>query len=121
MAEQQVDMGKWQGESNVNEQQQRVCNACKSQLRGADRLCRHPCAGLFEWSMKYQDGKHGSGAAAQPLDPEKKAWWVVVVGNKAACVFVWYCGGAFAQCCHTQYGAAPLYTLRMAASDTTRR
>jgi hypothetical protein len=30
-------------------------------------------AGLFEWSMKYQDGTR-EGGAPQPLDPEKKAW-----------------------------------------------
>lgn len=31
--------------------------------------------GLFEWSMKYQDGaRAGGGSAPQPLDPEKKAW-----------------------------------------------
>lgn len=29
--------------------------------------------GLFEWSMKYQDGTR-EGGAPQPLDPEKKAW-----------------------------------------------
>lgn len=33
-------------------------------------------AGIFDWSMKYQDGARPNDYGAVEMTPEKKEWWV---------------------------------------------
>ena len=35
-------------------------------------------AGLFDWSMKYQDGTQPSAPGGKPVSPEDAAWWVLM-------------------------------------------
>lgn len=59
--------------SHTPTQQQGACMHGSVSQRAAEQTGWFLCAGLFEWSMKYQDGTR-EGGAPQPLDPEKKAW-----------------------------------------------
>lgn len=46
------------------------------------------CLGLFEWSMKYQDGTSPANMPTEELTPEKKAWWVIGLHGAPDIVYI---------------------------------